>query len=203
MKFIGHLDLLKLFQRAIKRANLPISYSKGFNPHQLVSFAIPLSLGMASSAEYVDIQLDKKVDCEAILKNLNGSLPEGMKVLNVRELAEGEKTGAAIIEAAKYEIIFDEKVVNLEQNIENILAKREIMVEKTGKKETKSVDIRNDIFSVLVNEDRNGIIALISTGSKNNLKPEHLVSALGYEYKLNKCTRLEMYKKVDGDFIAL
>ena len=67
VRFVGHLDLLKLFQRAIKRAGIPVAYSNGFNPHQLIGFAIPLPLGMASVGEYVDVELKEEVS-EDIIK---------------------------------------------------------------------------------------------------------------------------------------
>lgn len=202
MRFIGHLDLLKFFQRAVKRAKLPISYSQGFNPHQIVSFAIPLPLGTASISEYVDIQLDKETEPEIIKEELNKVLPDGMCVLNVREFNEGEKNAAAIIEYAKYEIVFENPVSNLKEIIDEFMKRDEILFEKVSKKETKIVDIKNSIYSIEVNEDNSGIVAVIATGSKNNLKPEHLISCIGFESLNNKYTRLEMYK-TDNDKLAV
>ena len=91
MIYIGHLDLLKFFQRTIKRAGLPIAYSLGFNPHQLMIFAIPLSLGVSSVGEYLDIQLKQDMSCEEIENRLNSTMPLGIKILSVRKLVEGEK----------------------------------------------------------------------------------------------------------------
>ena len=71
IKFIGHLDLLVAFQRVLKRAHIPIDYSKGFNPHQLVSFASPLGLGLTSKAEYGDFQLKEDLDAEEVRERIN------------------------------------------------------------------------------------------------------------------------------------
>ena len=81
MIYIGHLDLLKFFIRLIKRTQLPIAYSNGFNPHQQLTFAIPLSLGMTSYGEYLDIQLTAPVDCEEIKNRCNQALPSGIEIL--------------------------------------------------------------------------------------------------------------------------
>ena len=88
MIYIGHLDLLKFFIRLIKRTQLPIAYSNGFNPHQQLTFAIPLSLGMTSYGEYLDIQLTAPVDCEEIKNRLHRCYNEELNipVLDVKKI---------------------------------------------------------------------------------------------------------------------
>ena len=71
VKFIGHLDIMRLFQRAIKRAKLPVAYSQGFNPHQLLSFASPLTLGATSEGEYGDIEMAEKIEPYIVMQELN------------------------------------------------------------------------------------------------------------------------------------
>ena len=117
MIYIGHLDLLKFFIRLIKRTQLPIAYSNGFNPHQQLTFAIPLSLGMTSYGEYLDIQLTAPVDCEEIKNRCNQALPSGIEILKVRELSEGEKNCASAIVAADYKVYIDKKIENLKDII--------------------------------------------------------------------------------------
>lgn len=207
MRFIGHLDMLKLFQRTIKRAKLPISYSNGFNPHQIISFAIPLPLGMASIGEYSDFQLDKKMSCEDIKNALNSQLPEGMTVLEVRELAENAKNSAAIIDAAFYEIVPDKEIQALDKVLKGLLESKELIIERTSKHKTKDVNIREDIYEL---SEENGVIkALIATGSKQNLKPELLMEYiyrdLGLEFEpfKIKTKRIEMYTIENSKFKSL
>lgn len=179
IKYVGHLDLLNIFQRAIKRAKLPISYSKGFNPHQIMSFAIPLPLGMESVSEYIDIQLDCFLEPNEIKETLNKHMPIGMQILDVRALEEGQKSSASIVCIGEYEIGLDIDI--LEEDIQKFLGQDEIEVEKTSKKRgkevVKTVNIKEDIFNIKY-VDKNNIIARISTGSSKNLKPDVLVSAL-------------------------
>ncbi len=210
MRFIGHLDLLKIFQRCIKRSNLPISFSQGFNPHQIISFALPLSLGMASTGEYTDFELEQEINPQQIIDRLNVNMPKGIEILNCRKLEKGEQNAAASVEAAFYEVAFP-KFSNLLYVLENTLKQNEIIVEKKTKKSLKEVDIRPDIFSLkdVSTGDMNKIQMIISTGSNRNLKPETLVKYLyeNTELEYNNYNtyylRLDMYKKINNQFVSL
>jgi len=90
LRFISHLDLLRAFQRIIRRAELPTAYSQGFNPHMLMSFALPLPLGMESAKDYAEIVLSEEMDVREILERLNQSTPEGLNFLTVRVMAPEE-----------------------------------------------------------------------------------------------------------------
>lgn len=178
MQYIGHLDLLTFFQRAIKRARLPIAYSQGFNPHQLTSFAIPLPLGMTSVCEYVEIQLKELVSCEEVKEKLNLASTKGIEILDVRIVGQEEKGCAAEVCAATYEIHLDTYIDNFELRYNEILDDEQWNMEKKGKKATKIVDIKPDVYSleILNNKDKTVIRTCIATGSGNNLKPELLLS---------------------------
>lgn len=211
MIYIGHLDLLKFFIRLIKRTQLPIAYSNGFNPHQQLTFAIPLSLGMTSYGEYLDIQLTAPVDCEEIKNRCNQALPSGIEILKVRELSEGEKNCASAIVAADYKVYIDKKIENLKDIIDEILSEKTIVLEREVKKKIKTVDIRPMIYFLDVDNsgDNSVINAKITTGSQGNLKidllMEYIYKKLNMEYipiKL-KTTRYEMYTEKDGELVAL
>lgn len=79
VKYIGHLDTMRTFTRCIKRTNLPIKFSKGFNPRVQLSFALPLGVGITSESEYVDLELEDEVDEALLKKELNATLPDGFK----------------------------------------------------------------------------------------------------------------------------
>jgi len=181
LRFIGHLDLQSLFQLCIKRAQLPIAYSNGFNPHQLMSFALPLSLGMASVGEYLDIELINKEDTDIILNKLNLVMPDGLKVLEVRKLVQGEKNSASLVVAGVYEVTFPKEFTITETEIQEILDKTEINVIKKSKKKDVEINIRNKIYEVklLQNIDKEiKVKLLIAAGSKDNLKPELIIKYL-------------------------
>ena len=85
MKFIGHLDIMRYFQKAIRRANIPIAFSGGFSPHMIMSFAAPLGVGVTSSGEYFDMELtDDSLSSKEMEDRLNATMAEGMKVIRFR-----------------------------------------------------------------------------------------------------------------------
>jgi len=106
-RFVGHLDLQTLFHRALKRAGLPVAYSKGFNPHMLISFAQPLPLGMESLCEMVDVEMTREVLPYEIIGRLNESLPNGLNITNAKLLHAQAKRVAAAVYAAEYDVVFD------------------------------------------------------------------------------------------------
>jgi len=210
--FIGHLDLLKVFQRAIKRACIPIAYSKGFNPHQIIGFAIPLPLGMSSVGEYVDIELKEEIVPEIIVSKLNEVMPEGIKILSARKFFENEKSCAAVVSAALYEILLPVYIEGFSDIIQKMLGQDKLEIERVSKRKTKVVDIKSDIFSIEnVTKDCDFTVfkTIISTGSRKNLKPELLVeymnSYIGKSFDLLKVRykRIELFKGDNGEFFVL
>jgi len=107
LRFIGHLDFLRIFQQMIRRAGLPIAYSKGFNPHQQLSFALPLPLGMTSINDYADITLATGIPPLEIVKTLNVAAPQGLHIHAAKPINQGEGAAAAIVITAMYFIRTD------------------------------------------------------------------------------------------------
>lgn len=85
LKYISHLDLVRLFQRAVRRAGLPVSLSQGYTPHYRISFSDALKLGMESENEKIGFTIDKWIDPEEFKDRINGQLPEGIKVVACRK----------------------------------------------------------------------------------------------------------------------
>ncbi len=208
MIYIGHLDLLKVTQRAVKRAGIPIAYSQGFNPHQQMSFALPLSLGVKSYAEILDIQLTEEVNENDLKNKLNEAFPEGIEVLDIRKFKFEERNSASQVEVGTYEV-YCENIKNLDKYIEKLMSQDEIVVaKKTKRKDFKETDVKHMVFEVKA-LDSNTVYLKIATGSKQNLKPELIIEQLynlaeiPYD-KLNiKITRTGMYKIVDSQCVDL
>ena len=193
MRFIGHLDLLRLFQRTIKRAGLPVAYSAGYNPHQLVSFAMPLPIGHSSAAEYADVGLTQPHNCIAPL--LSAQLPDGLQIVSVRQLRESERSAAAQTAAAMYEIEFPEGL-NLGKPVSEIMSAKSIIIEKKTKSGAGAADIRPDIINLYA---RGNILhAMLASGSARNLKPELLVKHIYGDTEYNpfkiKYRRIEIFQ---------
>lgn len=212
LRFIGHLDLLALVQRCIKMSMLPIAYSNGFHPHQIMSFALPLSLGMGSMGDYLDIELKNHIDTVEIINKLNYLAPEGFKILKARKLKQEEKNAASIIQAGIYEVTLPKDSLISNKNIEEMLAKQEIVVLKKSKKKEVEVNIRKHIYkcNLELNENNQKVITLlIASGSKENLKPDlvinYLYEVVGQVYNAYKIyyLRKDLLKVHNNNFISI
>ena len=108
MKFIGHLDVMRYFQKAMRRAHIDICYSEGFSPHQIMSFAAPLGVGITSDGEYMDIEVHTSASTEESLRALNGVMVEGVECTGYVKLPDQAKTAMSIVAAADYDLYFKE-----------------------------------------------------------------------------------------------
>ncbi|MDD7739700.1 MAG: TIGR03936 family radical SAM-associated protein [Fusicatenibacter sp.] len=179
MKFVGHLDIMRYFQKAIRRAQLPIAYSEGFSPHMLLSFASPLGVGITSTGEYFDMVLKEEMPTKEIVDRLNQAIVEGMHVISARRVPDG-KAGKAmsLVSAADYLIRFREECVpewNYREKIEEFSQMPEILVMRKTKRSEKMTDIRPWIYKLEAAKD--GIFMQLSAGSVSNLKPELVMEA--------------------------
>jgi len=176
IKFIGHLDLMRTFQKIFRRSELPVAYSEGFNPHQIFSIAAPLALGVTSNGEYLDVKFTKELNPTEIKDALNSTCPEGIEVLEVIPLSEDEPAAMASVGYAKYKIKFSN--INISENdIDNFLNNEEIIIKKKSKKgRIKDLNIRPGIHSISLDEDN--LIMVLATGSKLNIKPEFCLQTL-------------------------
>lgn len=145
VKYISHLDLMKAFERALRRANLPIAYSQGFNPHPQMVFGLPLSVGVTSEAEYADFELSVDVEPEKFAKILNENLPAGLKIEEANYL-HGKSNIMKEISTASYDVLVfraeDEEMVGIEGKIKELLAQDQVNVVKEGKKGAREIDIK-------------------------------------------------------------
>jgi radical SAM-linked protein len=203
LKFIAHLDVLRLFERAIKRSGLPIAYTQGFNPRQKLVFGLPMPVGLTSSAEYADAEFDQDISPGYFIETLNKSLPEGIRVLDAVILKCGE-TVMSQIASARYEISVkageDVGLSVLESKIHAFLDMDEIMVKKKTKKGLRPVNIKPLIYSLSVVEGHDGhftIRAFLCAGSGNNLRPDLLMEAFiahsGLDLRVCSLHRKELY----------
>ncbi len=207
MKFIGHLDIMRYFQKAIRRADIDIAYSEGFSPHMLMSFAAPLGVGLTSEGEYVDLQVHSCVSSKAAVDALNSVMVEGMEVVSFRVLPETVKNAMASVAAADYFVNFREGYApeNWEEKFNAFLQKEEMLIVKKTKRSEAEVDLKPMLYKAEIRDG--GIFMQVACGSVNNLKPELVMEAFtkdaGIElapFALEVC-RLEVYADL-GDETA-
>jgi radical SAM-linked protein len=171
-KYISHRDMHKAINRIITRAKLPVAFSQGFNPHQKISFSSPLELGIASKAEYLDLELTNELNVSEILFELNNVSPIGFEFLQAQTLVTGAPKLMAWIELAKYTAEIDDERKVLE-TIEDLLKRTEIMVEKRSKRKLRMINIRSFIHEIKLYDGKLDVI--LQTGQKGNLKVSQFI----------------------------
>lgn len=199
MKFIGHLDIMRYFQKAIRRAEIDIAYSEGFSPHMIMSFAAPLGVGLTSEGEYVDLQVHSCESSRAAVEALNRVMVEGMKVVSFKVLPENVKNAMASVAAADYFVKFREGYApeNWEAAFEQFLQKDEMLIVKKTKRSEAEVDLKPMLYQAKIQDG--GIFMQVACGSVNNLKPELVMEAFAKETQLTlepfalEVCRLEVY----------
>ncbi|OOB76925.1 MAG: hypothetical protein BEN19_03265 [Epulopiscium sp. Nuni2H_MBin003] len=202
VKFVGHLDTMRLFQRAIKIANIPVAYSEGFNPHSKVYFALPLSVGVSSVGEYIEIKTTADIDLEEARHALNKVLPIGIKLTSLFEVIEGTPTLMSQVNAAAYVIIIEDEDID---KVNNILNQPKIMTTKMNKKKKQvELDIKPLIldYSLSKNEDAVVMQVKLLAGSTKNLSPDLLVNTIGKDLDYH-VKRLDLYTLEDDEMVSL
>ena len=203
MRYIGHLDVMRYFQKANRRAGVDIAYSAGFSPHQLMSFASPLGLGLTSEGEYLDMEVHSSGSSVSMVKRMNEVMAEGMEVLAFIKLPDQAKAAMASVAAADYILVPERRLLeDLKETAEGFFSRESIPVWKKTKKSEKEVDIRPFIYEWRMEDE--GLFVKLASGSADNLKPELLLEAwfghMGKEYEPDcfLIHRLELYAREGG-----
>lgn len=209
LRFIGHLDVMRFFQKVMRRAQIPIAFTSGYSPHMIMSFASPLGIGLTSDGEYFDIELTKSISSEEAVRRINAVTAEGIEVVSFRQIAEEKKmTGMAIVAAADYLVGMGTEeepdfLKKYEPSFTAFLEQPQIIVLKQTKRSEQEVDIRPLIYQLELQE--NGVYLKLAAGSVKNLKPELVMSAFCHfagidETKISYTWhRLEMYAELASE----
>ena len=210
VKFVGHLDTVRMFQRAIRVARIPIAYSQGFNPHAKVYFAMPLSVGIGSTGEYIDIITSEDINVQKAKEDLNGILPEGIRILEASAIEEGTPSLMSLVTTADYKIVFEKGQLTEEDLVcaKERISGESLVVLKKGKKKTSEVDIKPLIkgFKIETEEGLVKIHTKVAAGSGSNLSIDLLLKSIfekevgDLEYSVE---RLELYAGEDGELLPL
>lgn len=179
MKYIGHLDIMRYFQKCMRKAGVDIAYSSGFSPHQIMSFASPLGVGAESNGEYFDIELNSG-SSQSVLDSLNDVMVDGMRIISVKKLPDGVKNAMASIAAARYTVVmkegFDQENLS-DDKVSDFLARDHINIIKQTKKNEVEFDLKPHIFEF--DYDKEAYRMLIDASSSGNIKPLSVIEEYG------------------------
>jgi radical SAM-linked protein len=183
MKYITHLDLMRFWERALRRAGLPVAYSEGFTPHPQISLAAPLPVGTTSDAELMDVFLTERVAPREFLAQAGAQVPAGIRVVSAEEVGLALPSVQADVRFAEYDVI----VVgadrdDAERKIDSFLAAASVPWEHRRQEELRSYDIRALVESIEIISESDGELGLrmrVRSDSSGSGRPEQVVAALG------------------------
>ncbi|MBQ3559036.1 MAG: DUF2344 domain-containing protein [Agathobacter sp.] len=195
MKFIGHLDMMRYFQKVMRRADVDIRYSEGFSPHQIMSFAAPLGVGITSDGEYLDIEVHSTKSSEEMIKDLNATMVDGVDIVGYVALPDNAKPAMSIVAAADYVLSYKEgyevpfSIEEWKEKVSELFTNQKTFtIIKKTKKSEREVDLKPLVyaFDVIEQDGKPAFYINVSTGSVDNIKPELLLASmyekLGLEY---------------------
>ena len=213
LKFIGHLDVMRYFQKAIRRSSIPIAYSEGFNPHQIMSFASPLSVGHTSQGEYKDIEVTSFLGEDEMRERLQGVMAEGIEILKVRLLPAGAGNAMASVAAASYRVTFRPGISlpdHWQEKLAAFYEQEEIPVVKKTKKGEKEINLKESIYDLHIDTNPCPAVCMfLNASSGGNIRPsfvlERFFATLKWElppYAL-MVHRLELYRREEERLVPL
>ncbi len=182
LKFIGHLDVQRFFQKAVRRAEIDVAYTTGFSPHQIMSFAAPLGVGLESNGEYMDMEVVSFFGSKETVDRLNAVGAEGIEILSAKVLPKDAGNAMASVAAAGYTVRFREgrePSFDWKNKLPVFFAKKSIPIVKETKKSTLEIDLKPGIFTLEVKDD--AIYMLLDASSSGNIKPGMVIDAFMQE----------------------
>ena len=178
---------MRFFQKANRRAELDVAYTGGFSPHQIMSFAAPLGVGLTSNGEYMDLEVHSLTSCEDVKTRLNAASVPGIEITSVKILPDKAGNAMASVAAAGYTVTFREgrgPHFDLAPAVERFLAKDEILITKETKKGSREINLKEGIYELKA-VDGNSLYLLVDASSAGNIKPIDYEELIG-DMNLNK-----------------
>lgn len=180
IRFIGHLDVMRFFQKTNRRAELDVAYTGGFSPHQIMSFAAPLGVGLTSNGEYMDLEVHSLTSCEDVRQRLNAASVPGIEITSVKILPDKAGNAMASVAAAGYTVTFREgrgPQFDPGPAVDRFLAREEILITKETKKGSREINLKEGIYEMKVT-DSGSLYLLVDASSAGNIKPIQVIEAL-------------------------
>jgi len=197
LKFISHLDIIRLWERALRRAHIALAYSEGFSPHPRISLAAPLSVGITSDVELMDVVLAGQVSPHWFAASVNQQLPAGMRVLEAYMIAPGIPSLQAQVRFARYEVDVetDKDTEEIEEVVSNLLSKEHLPwyhMRDTGRRNYDLRALIDDVRVVGCDDSRCTIEMMLRCDNSGSGRPEQVTVALGFNEQPISIRRTEL-----------
>lgn len=185
LKYISHLDLIRLWERALRRARIPLAYSEGFSPHPRLSIAAPLALGITSEAELMDIFLERRLPPYLLLKAVPPQLPAGVALMELQPIAEAAPSLQSQVRYAEYrlEVATDKNEKAVQQTLDEFLTRESVPWQHARDTGLRQYDLRrlvDDLWLLSCQGGRCSLGLKLRLDSQGAGRPEQVASALGF-----------------------
>jgi len=200
LKFISHLDIMRLWQRAFIRSRLPLAYSEGFSPHPRISLAAPLPIGVTSQAELMDVYLNKLLSPHYFTDAVSQKLPPGIGILKVQTVNPNEPSLQSIVRQAEYEVSLEteKEKTQIEASLGNLLKKENLPWQHLRDTGPRNYDLRaliDDLWFIELTIPYCTIGMRLRCGSAGSGRPEQVSQALGFSQYPNLIHRTKLILK--------
>lgn len=185
VKYLSHLDIMRLWERALRRADIPLAYSQGFSPHPKISIAAPLPIGVTSNGELMDLFLRKTISPYFLMKAVSEQMPAGMGIIGVDQVSPKLPSLQSQVSQAEYrvELETDKSEADVRQAIESFMGNDHFSWQHRRDGEVRQYDLRALVDSLWLVEWRGSgcVIGMcLRTGSEATGRAEQVTMALGF-----------------------
>ncbi|HMD79991.1 MAG TPA: TIGR03936 family radical SAM-associated protein [Anaerolineales bacterium] len=196
LRYTGQIDLHKLWERAARRAQLPLAYSNGFHPQPKINIAAALPLGFSSRCEVMDMKLEREIPLEGLREKLQGTLPTGIQVLNLETADERAPALQTQVAAAEYEVTLTESIdrSELKRKVDSVLESESIIRERRGKKYDLRPLIEALTFSSLPMGEEQGVKVIMRLAAREGAtgRPEEVLAVLDIPFEETRIERTRL-----------
>jgi len=192
LRYTGHLDLHRLWERAARRAELPLAYSQGFHPQPKMSMAAALPLGFSSRCEVLDMRLERDIALDGLRDKLQGTLPSGIQVLAIEQTDDRAPALQTQVVSAEYEVHLTEADdgSDLKRKIDSVMEAESILRTRRG----KEYDLRPLILSLACNEEQPPAIHMLLSAKEGATgRPEEVLDVLGIAFEGTRIERTKLF----------
>ena len=189
LRYTGHLDLHKLWERATRRAELPLAYSQGFHPQPKMNIASALPLGFSSQCEVLDMRLEQAISLDGLVQKLNDTMPEGIRVKHIEEVDERAPALQTQVISAEYEVTIKEAGFgsDLKRTIDSVMESESIIRTRRN----KEYDLRPLIEELTLTSEKKLFMKLTSKEGATG-RPEEVLDVLGITFEDTRVERTRL-----------
>ncbi len=198
MRFISHLDIVRCWERALRRASIPLEYSQGFTAHPRIAVAAPLAVGVTSEAELMDIWLRKWLPPQSVMMLLRRQLPVGFSVLEAFDVPGSAPALQAMVYGASYVCLaqHEQGIEAARSAVQHFLASESCAHEFARGDESRTVDLRPLVHQLEIEPGTEEMLRLslvVSAGQKGSARPDHVLTVLGFTLPADSITRTGLF----------